>query len=86
MGGLANGLLVAAAAAGGFTCLLTRDRRFAESAAKALREHPEFAVVIVNLQQTPWAEYEPVFRRAWESERISPLPGELVRWPRSAGE
>src|SRR6266545_316551 len=85
-GRLENGQLVSAAVAGGFTCLPTRDRLFAESAAKALKEHADFAVVIVRLPQKPWAEYEPQFRRAWESEPISPSPGKMVGWPGSAGE
>jgi hypothetical protein len=36
-GGLSNGELVAAATEAGFTCILAQDRRFAESAAKALQ-------------------------------------------------
>ncbi|MBC8166813.1 MAG: DUF5615 family PIN-like protein [Bryobacteraceae bacterium] len=48
---LSNGPLVAAAVTQGFACLLTRDQLFAESAAKALRLHRRFGVVLVNLPQ-----------------------------------
>ena len=48
---LSNGDLVAAAVAAGFTCLLTHDRLFGESAARASRQFPEFAVVLVRLPQ-----------------------------------
>ena len=48
---LSNGQLVAAAVASGFDCLLTRDRLFGESAARALRLHPTLSVVLVNLPQ-----------------------------------
>lgn len=38
---LSNGDLVTAAVAAGFVCLLTRDRFFGESAARALRAFPQ---------------------------------------------
>jgi hypothetical protein len=46
-----NGELVGAAVAGGFECLLARDRLFGESASRALRVHSEFAVVLITLPQ-----------------------------------
>ena len=39
---LSNGELVKAASARGFTCLLTRDPDFGESASRALKLFPEF--------------------------------------------
>jgi hypothetical protein len=33
----------------GFQCLLTRDRLFGESASRALKLFPQFAVVVVKM-------------------------------------
>ncbi len=57
-GALDNGELVSAAAEAGFTCLLTQDRLFGESAAHALKAYPNFSVVVVRLRQKPWREYQ----------------------------
>ena len=54
---LANGALVTEAVNAGFSCLLTRDGLFGESAAKALKQFPQFAVVPVTLPQEPWSRY-----------------------------
>jgi hypothetical protein len=54
---LSNGHLVQAAVEAGFTCLLTRDQLFAESASKALKRFPEFAVVLIRLRQEKWPAY-----------------------------
>ena len=78
---LSNGQLVATAVASGFNCLLTRDRLFGESASRALRLHPTFAVVLVNLPQQRWPEYLQSFLKAWTSSPITPQPGCLVEWP-----
>ena len=51
---LSNGELVSEAVAAGFTCLLTRDQLFGESAARALKNFPTCAVVIVDLPQQRW--------------------------------
>jgi hypothetical protein len=51
MGGLTNGILVEAAANAGFNCILTRDRLFGESAARALKRFPGFSVVLVTIPQ-----------------------------------
>jgi predicted nuclease of predicted toxin-antitoxin system len=48
---LKNGQLVSAAVAEGFTCMLTRDQLFAESASGALKRFPQFAVVLIQLKQ-----------------------------------
>jgi len=48
---LSNGNLVKAAMECGFQCLLTRDRLFGESASRALKSFPQFAVVVVNIPQ-----------------------------------
>lgn len=76
-----NGQLVAAAVASGFECLLTRDRQFGESAAKALREHPQFAVVLILLRQQRSDIYPKRFLELWSEAPIIPEPGRLLAWP-----
>jgi hypothetical protein len=51
---LSNGDLVKVAVDAGFLCMLTRDRLFGESASRALKLFPRFAVVVVNIPQRPW--------------------------------
>lgn len=48
-GGLSNGELVGAAMRAGFTCILTQDRLFAESAAETLQEASGISLVVVRL-------------------------------------
>jgi hypothetical protein len=79
---LSNGELVRRAARHGFTCLLTRDRLLGTVASKALREHPNFAVVLVALPQRPWPLYERHFRAAWSASPILPVAGRAIAWPR----
>jgi hypothetical protein len=76
-----NGTLVSAAVSAGFTALITKDQLFAESAAKALKKFPEFAVVVVHLPQRPWAQYKKDFFLAWSQCRITPLSGKIIHWP-----
>jgi hypothetical protein len=78
---LSNGDLVGAAVSAGFTCLLTRDQRFGESAARALKAFPNFAVVVVNLPQVPKEKHHQQFLAAWRVKPIEPIEGALVRWP-----
>lgn len=78
---LSNGDLVKNAAAAGFRCLLTRDRLFGESASRALKEFPDFAVVIVDLPQQQWPQYRVRFVEAWLALPIEPVPGVLIHWP-----
>ena len=78
---LENGQLVAAAVSAGFECLLTRDGLFGESASKALREFPNFAVVAVPLPQQAWPKYRESFISNWQVHPICPLPGKLSYWP-----
>src|ERR1039457_5249678 len=54
---LSNGDLVNVAVDAGFHCWLTRDQLFGESASRALRRFPQFAVVVVNVPQRPWPQY-----------------------------
>lgn len=78
---LLNGQLVSAAVAAGFTCMLTRDQLFAESASRALRQFPQFAVVLIQLKQRRRSQYLEQFREAWVREPILPIPGKTVDWP-----
>jgi len=80
---LKNGALVTEAVGAGFDCLLTRDVLFAEAAARALQRFPNFAVVVVTLQQSPWLRYRESFLAAWDKSPIVPVPGRLVQWPTS---
>jgi predicted nuclease of predicted toxin-antitoxin system len=81
-GHLTNGELVEAAVTAGFTSVFTRDRLFSESAARALRRHPHFAVVLVTLPQLRGRRFLEEFRKAWASHPLQPIPGRLIRWPR----
>ena len=78
---LSNGDLVAAAAAAGFDCLLTRDHLFGEAASRALKPLSSFAVVVVNLPQQRWQRYRERFVAAWAASPIRPIPGTLIHWP-----
>ena len=78
---LRNGELVSAAHAAGFKAIITRDRKFAESAAKALTKFPEMAIVIVRLNQRGWRMYREAFLAAWTASPIVPQPGKVTTWP-----
>jgi len=78
---LRNGELVSAAHTAGFKAIITRDRKFAESAAKALSKFPEMAIVIVRLNQRGWRTYREAFRLAWAASAMAPEPGKVTSWP-----
>lgn len=78
---LSNGQLVTAAVADGFLCLLTRDQLFGESASRALKSFPQFAVVVVNVPQLPWNRYRDRFIELWTERPIVPEAGRLIHWP-----
>ena len=78
---LSNGDLVAASYHAGFRCLLTRDQLFGESASRALKLFPDFAVVVVMLPQQRWPQYYERFIKAWATSPIQPIPGHLIHWP-----
>jgi len=71
---LSNGELVSAAAATGFTCLLTRYHLFGESAARALKTFLSFAVVVVDLPQQRWQAHQEQFITAWGRDPTNRLP------------
>lgn len=79
--GLNNGDLVSAAFEAGFICLLTQDRLFGEAAARALKAHPRFAVIVVHLAQVPWKRYRHDFSSAWSKSPIRPAAGKITHWP-----
>jgi predicted nuclease of predicted toxin-antitoxin system len=78
---LSNGDLVSVAVEAGFTCVLTQDRLFAESAAKALKKFPTFAVVVIRLPQLPWKKYLESFQSHWKKFPIKPKAGQIISWP-----
>lgn len=80
-GRLTNGDLVEAAHAAGFSCILTKDARFDESAKKSLKKFPKFAIVRLALPQQPGRKYAESFQAAWQKSPIVPIPGQLVIWP-----
>jgi hypothetical protein len=77
---LSNGDLVKAAVDTGFRCLLTRDRLFGESASRALKLFPKFAVVVVNIPQRRWPRYREQFVARWTEHPIQPVAGRLTDW------
>ena len=78
---LLNGQLVSVAVDAGFTCILTRDQLFAESASRALKQFPHFAVVLIQLEQRRRSQYLVQFRTAFLREPIVPIPGTTIAWP-----
>jgi predicted nuclease of predicted toxin-antitoxin system len=78
---LSNGRLVETAVRAEFTVLLTRDRLFAESAARVLGRFPEFSVVRVTLPEARAPQFLAAFESAWRRGVIEPLPGRVVEWP-----
>jgi predicted nuclease of predicted toxin-antitoxin system len=79
--GLTNGALVQVAVEQGFVCVLTRDRLFSESAARALARFSRFSVVLVTLPQLRGEQFLDAFRSEWVRQQIRPVPGSLTRWP-----
>jgi hypothetical protein len=80
-GGLTNGVLVETASQAGYRVVLTRDRLFSESAARALRRFPEFCIVLVTIPQLRGPEFLSRFRDAWNRDPIHPVAGQLLHWP-----
>ena len=80
-GHLKNGELVEAAVLAGFECVLTRDRLFAESAGRALRQFPTFAVVILRIPQLRKDAFTAAFLASYARQPIVPRAGALISWP-----
>ncbi len=79
---LTNGRLVEAAVSQGFSCLLTRDKLFGDSASRALRNFPQFSVVLITLPQMKAPGFMENFKAAWRLSPIKPVPGEMIHWPK----
>ncbi len=79
---LSNGDLVRNAMTAGYSCLLTNDRKFANSAGNALAKNPNFAVIEINLEQAPKKEFLSNFQFAWQDEPIKPIPAKVTKWPK----
>lgn len=65
----------------GFRYLLTRDHLSGESASRALKLFPNFAVFVGNLPQWRWPEYREQFVARWAERPIEPISGQLIDWP-----
>lgn len=78
---LENGDLITAAVGAGFSCLLTKDKRFSRSASKTLKKYVTFSVVIVEVPQVREALYLAAFEAAWMKTPIKPKPGKCISWP-----
>lgn len=71
---LGNGALAKVAVAAGFKAILTRDKLFGESAAKALDTFPELSVVIIRIPQSRAETYLINFRKQWQLKPICLVP------------
>lgn len=72
---------MAAAAATAVSCILTRDRLFAQSAKKSLHIHQTISVVVWTFPQLRAAVFLEAFRQAWSAARIQPVEGQVQLWP-----
>lgn len=81
--GLRNGKLVKVAAESNFSCILTKDKLFAQDAKKALMAHPKMAIVLIQLPQLPKDKYLKNFEVHWKNNKIKPVVGQVVVWPES---
>jgi len=78
---LTNGPLAEAAFRAGFRVILTRDRGFGESAARALRLLPELAVVVLTVPQARAAAFVAEVEARWQTRAIEPVAGRVIEWP-----
>lgn len=78
---LENGDLVAKASNAGFTCIVTKDVRFGLAAARALKTHPNMAVILIRLPQGKSADYTARVEARMQSNPLVPTPGKIIEWP-----
>jgi predicted nuclease of predicted toxin-antitoxin system len=78
---LTNGNLVEAANNAGFSTILTRDRRFQQSASGTLKRFSAMALVVVVLPQAPARDFLRVFESSWAAKPIRPMAGQVITWP-----
>ena len=77
---LGNGALSKVAVTAGFRVILTRDRLFGESAAKALQLYPDLCVVILKIPQSKAEFYLASFKDHWQRSPICIVPGTVIEW------
>ena len=65
---LENGKLLSAASQAGFSCILTKDFLFAESAAKSMDKFPQMGIVLITLPQDKGELYA-------KNDPLAPLSG-----------
>lgn len=78
---LTNGHLVEAASKVGFSTILTRDKRFRQSAAETLKRFPALALVVLVSPQASAPEFLRDFEKSWATKPIQPIAGQIVTWP-----
>ena len=79
---LSNGMLVSSSVDAGFSVILTRDVLFGEAAARALKLHQGFAVVVISFKDIKQRDFINEFIKAWVQNPIQPEIGKLVFWPK----
>ena len=77
-----NGDLVKKAIKEKFTCILTRDKLFSQSARKVLKSNTNIAIVLLTILQSKGKQYATTFLKEWEKEPINPIPGQVLIWPK----
>ncbi len=78
---LRNGELVSSAWRSSFTCIVTKDALFVQSAQKTMVSFPKMAIVFLTIPQCRGKEYLKRFTEHWEMAPISPQAGAMIRWP-----
>jgi hypothetical protein len=78
---LTNGHLVEAAGNVGFSAILTRDKRFRQSASETLMRFPAMALVVLVLPQAPAFDFLRDFENSWAAKPIEPMAGQVITWP-----
>ena len=78
---LTNGHLVEAASNAGFSAILTRDKRFWQSASETLKRFPAMALAVLVLPQAPALDFLRAFENSWAARPIQPMAGQVITWP-----
>jgi hypothetical protein len=78
---LTNGRLVEAASNVRFSTILTRDKRFRQSASETLKRFPAIALVVMVLPQAPASDFLRDFEKSWTTKPTQPIAGQIVTWP-----
>ena len=78
---LRNGELVSSAWHAKFTCVVTKDTLFVQSAEKVIKTLPEMAIVLLTIPQCRGEEYLKRFTEHWKNVPIFPEKGKMLHWP-----